>query len=427
VTEMTSSGADHLTKLDTTVAHSARLWNYLLGGKDNFAVDREAAEQVLAYMPELVQSARFNREFLGRAVRFLAGEAGIRQFLDIGTGLPTANNTHEVAQATAASSRIVYVDNDPMVLVHARALLTSSPEGATDYIDADLRDPERILGEAAQTLDFSQPVAVMLLGIVNFVVDDDQAHAIVRRLLDAVPPGSYLVISHPTMEVNPEAVERAMQMWNSSGAAPICARNPQEIASFFDGLELLEPGLVTVSQWRPDGNDTHLRAQTSGMVEATGQASSAAPTLAATHAGAPARRRIAAKPPWMTKSATSSGSTSRVKPGPRPVIVNASRARVATASTRACPRTVRPPSSSAARNTPAAPTPATASSHHRCGIGALSVKPRWLGTATIAAAYPVSTTPPTRERAAGGPGAGRPRRHHQASPPAAKPANTAVE
>jgi S-adenosyl methyltransferase len=265
VTEMTSSGADHLTKLDTTVAHSARLWNYLLGGKDNFAVDREAAEQVLAYMPELVQSARFNREFLGRAVRFLAGEAGIRQFLDIGTGLPTANNTHEVAQATAPSSRIVYVDNDPMVLVHARALLTSSPEGATDYIDADLRDPERILGEAAQTLDFSQPVAVMLLGIVNFVVDDDRAHAIVRRLLDAVPPGSYLVISHPTMEVNPEAVERAMQMWNSSGAAPICARNPQEIASFFDGLELLEPGLVTVSQWRPDGNDTTMVSEFGGV------------------------------------------------------------------------------------------------------------------------------------------------------------------
>jgi hypothetical protein len=260
-----TSGADNLTKLDTTVAHSARLWNYLLGGKDNFAVDREAAEQVLAYMPELVQSARFNREFLGRAVRFLAGEAGIRQFLDIGTGLPTANNTHEVAQSTAPSSRIVYVDNDPMVLVHARALLTSSPEGATDYIDADLRDPERILGDAAQTLDFDQPVAVMLLGIVNFVVDDDDAHAIVRRLLSAVPAGSYLVISHPTMEVNPEAVQRAMDMWNSSGAAPICARSPQGIASFFDGLELLEPGVVTVSQWRPDGNDTTTVSEFGGV------------------------------------------------------------------------------------------------------------------------------------------------------------------
>jgi len=253
---MTDPVADQLSKLDTSVAHSARLWNYLLGGKDNFAVDREAADQVLTYMPELVQSARFNRDFLGRAVRFLAGEAGIRQFLDVGTGLPTANNTHEVAQATAPASRIVYVDNDPMVLVHARALLTSTPEGATDYIDADLRDPERILGEAALTIDFGQPVAVMLLGIMNFVVDDDEAHAIVRRIMAAVPSGSYLVISHPTMEVNPEAVERAMQMWNSSGAAPITARSPQGIAAFFEGLDLLDPGIVTCSRWRPNGNDT---------------------------------------------------------------------------------------------------------------------------------------------------------------------------
>jgi O-methyltransferase involved in polyketide biosynthesis len=253
---MTDPVAEQLSKLDTTVAHSARLWNYLLGGKDNFAVDREAADQVLTYMPELVQSARFNREFLGRAVRFLTGEAGIRQFLDIGTGLPTANNTHEVAQATAPESRIVYVDNDPMVLVHARALLTSTPQGATDYIDADLRNPDRILDDAGMTLDFDQPIAIMLLGILNFVVDDDQAQAIVRRLVSAVPSGSYLAISHPTMEVNPEAVDRAMQMWNSSGAAPITARSPQGIATFFEGLELLEPGIVTCSQWRPEGNDT---------------------------------------------------------------------------------------------------------------------------------------------------------------------------
>jgi O-methyltransferase involved in polyketide biosynthesis len=253
---MTDPVAEQLSKLDTTVAHSARLWNYLLGGKDNFAVDREAADQVLTYMPELVQSARFNREFLGRAVRFLTGEAGIRQFLDIGTGLPTANNTHEVAQASAPESRIVYVDNDPMVLVHARALLTSTPQGATDYIDADLRNPDAILEDAGMTLDFDRPVAIMLLGILNFVVDDDQAQAIVRRLVSAVPSGSYLAISHPTMEVNPEAVDRAMQMWNSSGSAPITARSPQGIAAFFEGLELLEPGIVTCSQWRPDGNDT---------------------------------------------------------------------------------------------------------------------------------------------------------------------------
>jgi hypothetical protein len=238
-------------KLDTSVAHSARLWNYLLGGKDNFAADREAAEQVLAYMPELVQSARFNREFLGRAVRHLAGEAGVRQFLDIGTGLPTADNTHEVAQATAPDSRVVYVDNDPMVLVHARTLLTSSPEGATDYLDAD-----RILAEARRTLDFDQPIAVMLLGIINFVIDDDEAYQIVRTLMDAVPVGSYLVMSHPTREVNAEAVDRALEMWNDGGSAKMAVRTPQQITRFFDGLDLLDPGLVTCSRWRPDGNDT---------------------------------------------------------------------------------------------------------------------------------------------------------------------------
>ena len=245
-----------LSGLDTTVAHSARLWNYLLGGKDNFAADREAAQQVLAFMPELVQSARYNREFLGRAVRFLAEEAGIDQFLDVGTGLPTANNTHEVAQGITPTARVVYVDNDPMVLVHARALLTSTPEGATDYLDADIREPDRILDAAARTLDFKRPIAVMLLGIVNFVVDDEEAYGIVQRLVDAVPEGSCLVMSHPTTEVHKEAVERAMQMWNSSGSAPICARTPAQLARFFDGLEILEPGLLTVSQWRPDGNDT---------------------------------------------------------------------------------------------------------------------------------------------------------------------------
>jgi len=252
----TSGEIEPVPGLNSKVAHSARLWNYLLGGTDNFAVDREAAEQVLAYMPELVQSARGNRGFLGRAVSHLAGERGIRQFLDIGTGLPTANNTHEVAQSQAPASRVVYVDNDPMVLVHARALLTSSPDGATDYIEADLRDPRQILREAGRTLDFTQPVAIMLLGVVNFVVDDDEAHGIVRQLIDAVPAGSYLVLSHPTEEVKPEAVRRAMKMWNDSGAAPITARDPLAIAGFFAGLDLLEPGVVTCSRWRPDGNNT---------------------------------------------------------------------------------------------------------------------------------------------------------------------------
>ena len=161
-----------------------------------------------------------------------------------------------MAQARVPAARIVYVDNDPMVLVHARALLTSTADGATDYIEADVREPDRILREAARTLDFDRPVAVMMLGILNFVIDDDEAYAVTRRLADAVPPGSYLVISHPTTEVHAAAVERAMKMWNESGAAPITARNPEQIARFFDGLDIVEPGLLTCSRWRPDGNDT---------------------------------------------------------------------------------------------------------------------------------------------------------------------------
>ena len=256
MTETSAGLGDDLSRLDTSVAHSARLWNYLLGGKDDFAADREAAQQVLAFMPELVESARANREFLARVVRFLTQEARIEQFLDLGTGLPTANNTHEVAQAIVPTARVVYVDNDPMVLVHARALLTSTPDGATDYIEADVRDPDRILAEAARTLDFDRPVAVMMLGILNFVVEDAQAFAVTRRIVDAVPDGSYLIVSHPTTEVHAAAVERAMAMWNESGAAQITARNPEQLARFFDGLELLDPGLVTCSRWRPDGNDT---------------------------------------------------------------------------------------------------------------------------------------------------------------------------
>lgn len=251
------------TGIDTSVAHSARLWNYLLGGKDNFAADREAAEQAIALMPELVQSARADREFLGRVVRFLAGEAGIRQFLDIGTGLPTADNTHEVAQRVAPDSRIVYVDNDPIVLVHARALLDSGPEGATDYIEADLNEPDRILREAARTLNFDRPVAIMLLGILNFIVDNDRASSIVKTLLDAVPSGSYMAISHPTTEVNGDAVKESMRLWNESGAAPITARTPAEIGRFFDTLELLEPGVVTCSEWRPDPDSQAIRVPVS--------------------------------------------------------------------------------------------------------------------------------------------------------------------
>jgi O-methyltransferase involved in polyketide biosynthesis len=239
-------------QLKTDVPHSARVWNYLLGGKDNFAADREAADYAVRLMPELVLSARANRQFLGRAVRFLAGEGRIRQFLDVGTGLPTADNTHEVAQAVAPDARVVYVDNDPLVLTHARALLTSSPEGATDYLAADVRDPQAILRAAATTLDFGRPTAVVLSGILNFVMDDAEARSVVEQFMAAVPAGSYLLISHPTTEVNGEAVEESMRQWNESGAAPIRTRTVEEIRGFFDGLELLDPGVVTCTAWRPD-------------------------------------------------------------------------------------------------------------------------------------------------------------------------------
>jgi hypothetical protein len=242
-------------ELRANVPHPARVWNYFLGGKDNFPADREAGDEVLALMPQIVDSARADRAFLRRVVSYLAGEAGIRQFLDIGTGLPTADNTHEIAQAVAPDSRIVYVDNDPIVLVHARALLTSGPAGVTDYVDADVRNTVKLLHAAARTLDFSQPVALMLLGILNFIVDDDEAHAIVNRLLDAVPSGSYMAVVHPTQEVHGEAMAETLRLWNERGGAPIVDRSPQELARFFDRLELLEPGVVSCSKWRPDPGD----------------------------------------------------------------------------------------------------------------------------------------------------------------------------
>jgi O-methyltransferase involved in polyketide biosynthesis len=241
-------------KLDPRVAHNARVWNYWLGGKDNYAADQEVGDQVSAMFPVIRDVALADRAFLGRAVTFLAGEAGIRQFLDIGTGLPTANNTHEVAQHVAPQSRIVYVDNDPLVLAHARALLTSAPEGATHYIDADVHDPDAIVRAASTSLDFNQPVAIMMLGILNFVLDTDQAQAIVRRLLDAVPSGSYLALTHPTTELGGEGNEAAMKFWNENATPPITARSRAEVTRFFDDLKLLEPGIVSCSLWRPEAN-----------------------------------------------------------------------------------------------------------------------------------------------------------------------------
>lgn len=240
-----------LSRIDTTVPHSARIWNYWLGGKDNYEVDRIAGEQTMAVLPEIVEIARASRGFLERVVRYLAADAGIRQFLDIGTGLPTVSNTHEVAQSVAPESRVVYVDNDPVVLAHAQALLVSSPEGATSYIEADARDADAILGHAGTMLDFSRPVAITMLGILPFIGDDDEAHAIVARLLAAVPAGSYLTITHSTSEISGERVIEAVRQWNQVAPTPYTLRSPAQIATFFDGLTLIEPGLVPCPRWRP--------------------------------------------------------------------------------------------------------------------------------------------------------------------------------
>ena len=244
-------GASPLSRLDTTVPHSARIWNYWLGGKDNYAVDRAAGDQFLAAFPDIAVIARATRAFLGRAVRYLAGEAAIRQFLDIGTGLPTADSTHQIAQHVAPESRIVYVDNDPVVLLHAHALLRGTPQGATDYLDADLCDPRAVIAGAAKTLDLTQPVAVMLLGVLGPVTDDSQAQSIVRVLMDSVSPGSFLVLSDGTNVVHGRQGQAAQDDYNDSGAEPYCLRSPEQIARFFDGLDLVPPGVVSCPRWRP--------------------------------------------------------------------------------------------------------------------------------------------------------------------------------
>ncbi len=240
--------------LDTSVAHPARVYDYWLGGKDNFAADREAAERVLAAAPGLRFRVRANRAFLGRTTRYLAAEAGIRQFLDIGTGIPTGDNTHEVAQREAPDARVVYVDNDPIVLLHAQALLRSAPEGATDYIQADLRDPGLILDRAAALLDFGQPVAVMLLGVLHLIQDSEDPWGIVARLMAATPTGSYLTISHPAIDIHPSQAN-VQRIYNEHVSTQQTLRTREQTARFFAGLELVEPGLVQVHQWRPDPSD----------------------------------------------------------------------------------------------------------------------------------------------------------------------------
>ncbi|WP_328875830.1 SAM-dependent methyltransferase [Streptomyces sp. NBC_00287] len=241
------------TRINTLQPHTARIWNYWLGGGDYYEVDRVAGDRIRELHPAIGDYARADRLFLGRAVRHLVVEAGIRQFLDIGTGLPTADNTHEVAQRLAPDARIVYVDNDPLVLVHARALLTSSPEGRTDHLDEDLRNPEAILERAAATLDFSRPVGLLLLSVLIFLRDDEDPYGIVRRLLDALPPGSHLVLSHTVSSPSMPDVDRAVRFWNETGTPRLTQRSPEAVARFFDGLELLEPGVVSCSRWRPEG------------------------------------------------------------------------------------------------------------------------------------------------------------------------------
>jgi len=235
---------------DTSVAHIARVYDYWLGGKDNFAADREAGDEALQAYPDLVSSVRANRAFLARGVNYLA-EAGIRQFLDIGTGIPSANNTHEVAQRVAPGSRVVYVDNDPIVLAHARALLVGSPEGATDYLDADLRDTAKILEHVTGVLDFSRPVAVMLVAVLHLIGPDDDPYGIVRQLMAAVPPGSYLLLSHVASDIEPEKMAEMGKRLNRQLAQRGWYRSQPEVAGLFAGLELVAPGLVPVQRWRP--------------------------------------------------------------------------------------------------------------------------------------------------------------------------------
>jgi O-methyltransferase involved in polyketide biosynthesis len=245
----------HVPQVDISQPHWARVYDYWLGGKDNFAADREAAQQVIEAMPGIIPGVRAQRAFLRRAVRHLAADVGIRQFLDIGTGLPAAGNTHEVAQRIAPESRIVYVDSDPMVLAHARALLTSSKQGACAYMHADLREAKDILAEAERTLDFSQPVAVVLLGVMQFIPDADHPAGLVETLKTAVPPGSHLVLGQPASDVDPVRMADAVTRLTKLTPEPVTMRTRAEILGFFDDLEMVEPGLVQLPAWRPDPLD----------------------------------------------------------------------------------------------------------------------------------------------------------------------------
>jgi hypothetical protein len=245
------SSEESLT-LDTGVVHIARVYNYWLGGTTDYAADRAAAQQSMVAYPGLADSARANRAFLGRTVRWLARDQGIRQFLDIGTGIPVAGNTHAVAQAEAPGSRVVYADHDPIVLAHARDLLTSSPEGATAYLDGDLREPGAILAGAAETLDFGQPVAIVLMAVLQYVSDAEGAARVVADLLNAVPAGSYLVATHPASDLEAASMAEIARRLNATMTQQVVLRSHAEVSRFFDGLDLAGPGIVRASHWRPD-------------------------------------------------------------------------------------------------------------------------------------------------------------------------------
>ena len=249
-----SPGGDEHPSFDTSVAHVARIYDYWLGGKDNYAVDRAAGDAGLEAYPDIVHSVRANRAFLARAVRHLATEAGIRQFLDIGTGIPTASNTHEVAQDAAPDSRVVYVDNDPIVLAHARALVTSDPAGATAFMRADLRDPDTILDAPAlrRTLDLGEPVALMLIAILMYIRDEEDPRGLVSALMDALPSGSYLALTHPTADFSPDEVADAVAATERGGIS-FTPRSQPEVAAFFEGLGLVDPGVVPILAWHPEG------------------------------------------------------------------------------------------------------------------------------------------------------------------------------
>jgi hypothetical protein len=250
------SGRTTALPFDTSVANQARVYDYLLGGKDNYAADRAAAERSLALYPHVAFTARANRAFLGRAVRHLVQEAGIRQFLDVGTGIPTKGNIHQVAQAIAPETRVLYADYDPIVLAHSRALLTSHKAGATEYIEADLRDTASIIGHARQFLNLSQPVAVTLLAILHAIPDSDDPHQVVATLLDAVPAGSYLAVSHPTSDSLPRTTADEPEPWTGPAfQQQFTTRSRAEVTQFFAGMDLVDPGIVRLEQWRPDKTD----------------------------------------------------------------------------------------------------------------------------------------------------------------------------